>query len=249
MSAVPVELPSDFVAFVKRDCPTCVLVARVLEQLARRKDLTVFSQDDPSFPEGIAARDDRDLDMSWRCRIETVPTLIRALDRREEARVVGWQRQEWEDLTGVTGLGPELPPWRPGCGSLSVDPNIAPHLRARYEGAALRSRRVELGALDDEMEAGFARGWSDGLPIVPPTPGRVLAMLDGTTRRPDDVVAVVPPDLVECTVEKVAINAVMAGCKPEYLPVVIAAVEAACTDCSTFPSRAATSSSTASSSA
>ena len=39
-----------------------------------------------------------------------------------------------------------------------------------------------------------------------------------------------PPDLVECTVEKVAINAVMAGCRPEYLPVVLAAVEAACTD-------------------
>jgi hypothetical protein len=55
-------------------------------------------------------------------------------------------------------------------------------------------------------------------------------MLAGTTRRPDDVVAVVPPDLVECTVEKVAINAVMAGCRSEYLPVVLAAVEAACTD-------------------
>ena len=55
-------------------------------------------------------------------------------------------------------------------------------------------------------------------------------MLTGTTRHPTDVVAVVPPDLVECTVEKVAINAVMAGCRPEYLPVVLAAVEAACTD-------------------
>lgn len=55
-------------------------------------------------------------------------------------------------------------------------------------------------------------------------------MLTGTTRAPDDVVAVVPPDLVECTVEKVAVNAVMAGCKPEYLPVVLAAVEAFCTD-------------------
>jgi hypothetical protein len=55
-------------------------------------------------------------------------------------------------------------------------------------------------------------------------------MLDGTTRAPDDVVAIVPPDLVECTVEKVAVNAVLAGCKPEYLPVVLAAVEAACTD-------------------
>jgi hypothetical protein len=55
-------------------------------------------------------------------------------------------------------------------------------------------------------------------------------MLTGTTRDADEVVAVVPPDLVECTVEKVATNAVLAGCKPEYLPVVLATVEAACTD-------------------
>jgi hypothetical protein len=55
-------------------------------------------------------------------------------------------------------------------------------------------------------------------------------MLSGTMRAADEVVAVVPPDLVECTVEKVAVNAVMAGCRPEYLPVVLAAVEAACTD-------------------
>jgi hypothetical protein len=68
------------------------------------------------------------------------------------------------------------------------------------------------------------------LPIVPPTEVRVLAMLEGTTRAPDEIVAVVPPDLAPCTVEKVAINAVMAGCKPEYLPVVLTALEAACTD-------------------
>jgi hypothetical protein len=55
-------------------------------------------------------------------------------------------------------------------------------------------------------------------------------MLAGSTRDPQEIVAVVPPDLVECTVEKVAINAVMAGCRPEHLPVVLAAVEAACTD-------------------
>ena len=76
----------------------------------------------------------------------------------------------------------------------------------------------------------YERGWSDGLPLVPPTVERVARMLCGTSRKPDEVVAVVPPDLVECTVEKVAINAVMAGCRPEYLPVVLAAVEAACTD-------------------
>src|SRR3979411_122930 len=54
-------------------------------------------------------------------------------------------------------------------------------------------------------------------------------MLAGTPRHASEVVAVVPPDLAECTVEKVAINAVMAGCRPEFMPVVLAAVEAACT--------------------
>ena len=58
----------------------------------------------------------------------------------------------------------------------------------------------------------------------------MLRMLSGTRLDPQEIVAVVPPDLVECTVEKVAINAVLAGCRPEYLPVVLAAVRAACTD-------------------
>ena len=100
----------------------------------------------------------------------------------------------------------------------------------RFSGSVLRSRRIELAALEDEFEALFDRGWTDGLPVVPPTEARVLRMLEGTTRDPDEIVTVVPPDLVECTVEKVAVNAVMAGCRPEYLPVVLAAVEAACTD-------------------
>ena len=72
----------------------------------------------------------------------------------------------------------------------------------------------------------FARGWSDGLPLVPPTEERVLRMLDGTARDPQEVVGLIPPALAAATVEKIAINAVMAGCKPEYLPVVLAAVEA-----------------------
>jgi hypothetical protein len=76
----------------------------------------------------------------------------------------------------------------------------------------------------------FDQGFSDGLPLVPPTPERVLRMLSGTIRDPQDIVAVVPPNMAPASVEKIAINAVMAGCKPEYLPVVIAAVEAVCTD-------------------
>jgi hypothetical protein len=223
-------LPDGLVAIVKRDCPTCVLVAPVLADLADRTGLRVYSQDDPDFPEGVDAVDDRELIVSYHHDIEAVPTLLRIEGGREVERAVGWQRGDWEKLTGQRALGEGLPEWRPGCGSRSVDPDLLPRLRARFEGESLRARRVELAPLEDEIEAGYQRGWSDGLPLVPPTAERVLAMLQGTSRKPDEIVASVPPDLVECSVEKVAINAVMAGCTPEYLPVVLACVEAACTD-------------------
>jgi hypothetical protein len=225
-------LPDGLVAVVKRDCPTCTLVTPVLAQLATGSmPLAVFTQDDPAFPAGVAdVRDDRDLTTSYELGIETVPTLLRIDAGVEVERTVGWSREQWEQLTGVTGLGTDLPDHRPGCGSLTLDPTRAEELAVRFEGGRLRSRRVELAELEDEMEAMFDRGWTDGLPVVPPTEARVLRMLTGTTRAPDEVVAVVPPDLVECTVEKVAVNAVMAGCLPEHLPVVLAALEGACTD-------------------
>ncbi len=228
--SVPV-LPDGVVAVVKRDCPTCELVAPVLGQLANAGiHLTVYTQDDPAFPETVSPIDDTDLTVSYHHGIGTVPTLVKVVGGAEVDRTEGWSRPHWEALTGVVGLGTDLPEHRPGCGSLSVDPTIADQLRVRFEGGALHSRRLELAALEDEMEALFERGWTDGLPVVPPTEARVLRMLEGTTRDPQDVVAIIPPDLIPATVEKIAINAVMAGCKPEYLPVVIAAVEAACTD-------------------
>jgi hypothetical protein len=226
-------LPDGVVVIVKRDCPTCRIVEPVLAQLdaAPGVTLTVFTQDDPSFPAGVGkVVHDDDLDVSYHHHIETVPSVLRVVDGVERDRTVGWSRDHWETLTGVGGLGIDLPEMRPGCGSLSVDPAIVDQLRARFEGGRLRARRVQVADLEDEVEAMFDRGWSDGLPVVPPTEVRVLKMLDGTDRSPDDVIAAVPPDLVECTVEKVAINAVLAGCKPEYLPVVLTAVEAACTD-------------------
>ena len=224
-------LPDGLVAVVKHDSATCVQIQPALAELAAAGLLTaLYTQDDPHFPAGLAPLDDLDLTVSYHHSIETVPTLLSIRDGAEVARAEGWNRAEWRTLTGIDDLGESLAPFRPGCGSLSVDPSRTDELLVRFSGDGLRSRRVEFASLEDEWEALFDRGWSDGLPVVPPTPARVLRMLQGTSRAPDDIVAIVPPDLVAVTVEKVAVNAVMAGCKPEYLPVVLATVAAACTD-------------------
>jgi len=224
------ELPDGLIAVVKEDCPTCVVVAPVLAALTDRASLRVYSQDNPFFPPGTDPVDDRDLAFSWHHDIETVPTLIRVEDGTETERIVGWERAQWSAFTGVDDLPATDRDFLPGCGSLSVDPDRVDELAVRFGGSSLTSRRIEFAALEDEVEAMYDRGWSDGLPVVTPTEARVLRMLDGTTRDPSEVVAVVPPALVEATVEQVAVNAVMAGCRPDYLPVVLTAVEAACTD-------------------
>lgn len=217
---------------VKKDCPTCVMVDPVIGQLIDGGTaVTVISQDDPAFPESASqVIDDRELERSHRLRIETVPTVIKISAGKEVGRTVGWNRGEWESLAGITGLGPGLPEQRPGCGALNVGPGMAERLAVKYGDVAFTARELTIPEYEDEIEACYQRGFTDGLPVVPPTRERVYRMLEGTRRKADDVVAVVPPDLVDCSVEKVAINAVMAGCKPEYMPVVIAAVEAACTD-------------------
>jgi hypothetical protein len=221
-------LPDGIVVVVKEECATCHAVEPVLAQLAGATSLTVYSQDDADFPADPTPIHDADLSISWHHDIETVPTVIRVVDGIEVERTVGWHRTEWERVTGVSGLGPDLPLMRPGCGSMSVDPDLVDALNVRFGASVLSARRIDIAAAEDEMEMMFTRGWSDGLPVVPPTEERVMRMLTGTTRAPSDIVATVPPDLVDVTVEKVAIAAVMAGCLPEYLPWVLTAVEAAC---------------------
>ncbi len=89
----------------------------------------------------------------------------------------------------------------------------------------LTSRRHKVDDLGDAIEFCHAQGWSDGLPVVPPTEVRVRAMLDGAGIAPEQEIGFIEHRAVSISAEKVAVNAVMAGCKPEYLPVVIAAVK------------------------
>ena len=227
------DLP-EFRIVLKSDCPTCRLVVPVLEQLATSGvQVRAYFQDDADFLSGLAQAgsasviDDRTLEHSFRFDVEAVPTLMRLENDVEVERTVGWSRPDWEALTGVPQLAVGLKDWQPACGSKSVEPGVPEVLEARYGDPGIRSRTVELGDYQDAIEACYDRGWSDGLPVVPPTPERILRMLAGTTRDPQEIVGIVPPDLVECSVEKVAINAVLAGCKPEYMPLLLGVLDAA----------------------
>jgi hypothetical protein len=96
----------------------------------------------------------------------------------------------------------------------SLEPENCAEVRDSFQGAL------------DAIETYFERNWTDGLPIVPPVPELIRRMLNAVDRKPHEVLGAVAPRMGEATVEAVAINAVMAGCKPEYFPVVLAAVEA-----------------------
>jgi hypothetical protein len=82
------------------------------------------------------------------------------------------------------------------------------------------------GTYDEVLDGFVEREWTDGMPVVPPTRDRVERFLAFTDRDPDEVIGALLPSGREATVWNVAVNGVMAGCRPEYLPVLLAAVEA-----------------------
>jgi hypothetical protein len=237
--------------FVKEDCPTCQLSLPIIQATdtafaGADLDVLLVGQDragNERLVDGFSLLtpllDDSALKVSYEYDIDTVPTAILADAAGGELwRSVGWVKADWqalhEQLIGITRAPApilawsEVPDWRPGCGSKSVEPGIAERLAAEAEGSPIRARRIDIGESDDPFEFMFDQGLTDGLPVIPPTPERVMRMLAGTRRDAQEVIGIVPPNLAPVTVEKIAINAVMAGCKPDYMPVVIAAVEAIC---------------------
>ena len=238
------------ICFVKEDCPTCndVMPALAGMQAAFCDVLDFFVPGQTAQGNRVLTErhglqfpllDDSTLKVSFAFDIDTVPTLIVCdAEGRAERTLVGFVREEWQQLAVDLAerhsvAGPELawsefPEWRPGCGSMSADPLVADRLRAEAENSPLRARRIEIASQDDEFEFMFDQGFSDGLPLVPPSPERVIRMLAGTSRDSQEVIGVLAPNMGEATVEKIAINAVMAGCKPGYLPLIITAVEAVC---------------------
>jgi hypothetical protein len=105
-------------------------------------------------------------------------------------------------------------PWTPTA-KLAAHKSVYPAERLKYTGRAR-----------DVSRFFFEKGWSMGLPIMPPTPDAVTEMLQGTTRKADEVIGLVPPRMGTLTIEMVAVHAAMADCKPEYMPIIITALEA-----------------------
>lgn len=100
-----------------------------------------------------------------------------------------------------------------------------PPLAGQFSGGGKERVPVHTDEVSEINEWFYLRGWSDGLPIVPPTDRRVREILKGSDLPAEFVVAVLDPMGGQATIEKIAVNAVMAGCKPEYMPILIAAVE------------------------
>jgi peroxiredoxin len=222
--------------FAAEECPTCALALRRLAPLvAPLREagvaLAVVFED----PLDVAARVARDArfkgtvlaepapyETSRAYALDSLPTTI-LLDRDTSVAgtVVGWDAAGLSALVAraCAGAGApapavtdEPPRTKPGCAAKST-----------YDEEMLAL--VERAGAGDEMEDMFERGWTDGLPVVPPTRARVDAMLGG--RDPHRSLGEVPPGTGEATLERVASCAVLAGCRPEYFPVVLAAVEAA----------------------
>jgi peroxiredoxin len=199
--------------FAHADCPTSALTLRRLGELDGAVRIVCIAEEHPEEAARLARRTQfshpmlaqhEPYEVSQAFGAATVPTAVRVEPGRVIAdTVVGWDAEAYERLLGV---------------ALAGEPRSKPGCMARW---GYDSHVTGLDELEDMLE----RGWSDGLPVVPPTPERVEAMLAG--RDPTRSLGFVPPAHGEATLERVAACAVLAGCRPAYFPVVVAAVEAA----------------------
>jgi peroxiredoxin len=208
--------------FVHSECPTARLTLERLARVGPRLEasgsrLVCIAQEPPDAAARLARRtripfpvlvEAAPYEVAAAYGVESVPTAVRvARDGTVEATSVGWAKEALERVLGVEVTADE-PQWKPGCQS-----------RNTYDEAPVDA------PVFDELEDMFERGWTDGLPVVPPTPERVEAMLDG--RNAEESLGPVPPGNGEATLARVAACAVLAGCMPAYFSVVLAAVEAA----------------------
>lgn len=206
--------------FVSEECPTSTLALRRLSGAAVRV-VAVF--EDPlevaarvarrAGFDGLVLSEPAPYDVSRAYELVSLPTAILVdRDGSETGRVVGWDAEALQSLLSLP-ITDEPPLRKPGCAAKNT--YDAETLRA-LDGAGLAGL--------DELEEMFERGWTDGLPVIPPTAERVRAML--SRHDADELLGEMAPALARVTLQRVAACAVLAGCRPDYFPVVVAAVQA-----------------------
>ncbi len=243
--------------FFETDCPSCRLMLPYLNRLAGilgldKANIVGISQDSSettrelveqlqlSFPVLL----DRDLSLSRQYDPVAVPALF-LLDRagkvthtqiafdKQELNAIAAAMSEAAGQPPVTIADPHdgAPATKPGCSSRHLEtPGEGGQAAALklYAKRGRRASRIELSDEVDPYEYCLQAGFADPLPVIPPTVERVERLLRATSLPPDEIIGLVPPNYGAATVEKIAANAVMAGCVPEMMRLLVPLVRAAC---------------------
>ena len=232
--------------FFETDCPTCQLALPYLNALNGHSiQVLGISQDtEPATREFVRqlqiafpVKIDDGLKLSRVYDLQSVPTIFLVDEGgRILHSIVGFDKAAFNELATTVGhapIAPEhdgAPPWKPGCGSRHLEPETEAEsaqgikfLRRTAEPAS----RITLSDQEDPF-AYCTKHFGDALPVIPPTVERVEAMLRACHLPAQEVVARIPPCYGEATVEKIAANAVMAGCEPQMMRVLLPLVRAIC---------------------
>lgn len=232
--------------FLQTDCPTCQLITPYLNRLVRDGVAVAgISQDDAaattefikSMNVGFPVEVDVNLGQSRRYDPMAVPTLLLVDDAGGVIRSeTGFDKDGLNAMAAALGHPPVATPHdgapatKPGCTSrhreMAVE-GVSPPVLELYRTRGVAASRLQVPDEEDLYEY-CAREFDDPLPVVPPTEERVGRMLAHTTLNPLEVVGRIPPNYGAATIEKIAANAVMAGCRPEMMRLLIPLVRAAC---------------------
>jgi hypothetical protein len=232
--------------FFEADCPTCQITLPYLNSLKDSIHTLGISQDDePTTREfvarmgiGFPVRVDKGLGLSRIYDPQTVPSMFLVDEAgRVQRTLVGFDKASLNELAGALGqpaIAPEhdgLPAWKPGCSSRHLQPETQTDgHQESVQFLRTTGDRASRTTLADDLDAYSycTEHFGDALPVVPPTEERVQRMLASVHLAPETIVARVPPCYGEATIEKIAANAVMAGCAPEMMRVLVPLVRAIC---------------------
>lgn len=251
----PIAAPA-LVTFIKTDCPACHLALRYLDALGRQlrapAHIVAVSQDGAestrelkqSLGLDLEFRYDEGLAASKAYDLEAVPAMfLQGADGVIVESSQGFDKNDLNrfaaalaELAGVAAPSPISandgnPNFQPGCVSRHLEPASDGDDGSRaglYDVTGSRASRVEVPTGADLDEFCYERGFADPLPVVPPTVERVERAVEAVDMAPSEIVAHVPPNYGQATVEKIAANGVMAGCRPEYMRVLVPLVRALC---------------------